>query len=157
MFIAAGTGFVFGAPQEREIHNDTRSYKFRLYEAIRSARVSEIPKGENSYGHGKKDSDRTPTGTCRRQEDSAAAELVRRRDGSGQEGAGERNQRVVVAGFGTAAANRKRRPGRGSSRQEIRVDHHCSVSAWRREAASHIPPIAGRQPFTRCEQGRHPA
>ena len=34
-----------------QIHNDTRSYKFRLYEAIRSARVSEILKGENSYGH----------------------------------------------------------------------------------------------------------
>ena len=51
----------------------------------------------------------------------------------------------LFAGFGTAAANRKRRPGRRPSGQGLGVDHHRSVRARRREAAAHVPAIAGRQ------------
>ena len=35
------------------------------------------------------------------------------------------------------------------------VDDRCTVSAWRRQAASHVPAITGRQPYTRRDQGRH--
>ena len=85
----------------------------------------------------------------RRAEDSAAAGAVRRRAGTGEDGAGERTHRADVAGFGTAAANRKRRPGRRPSGQALGVDHHRSVSAWRSEAASHVSAVAGRQPLAR--------
>ena len=46
---------------------------------------------------------------------------------------------IRIAGRGNpAAANRKRRPGRRPSRQGLRVDHRCSISARRSQAAADV-------------------
>ena len=74
-----------------------------------------------------------------RAEDPAAARAVRRRAGAREEGAGERAPRAHVAGFGTAAAGGKRRPGRRPSRQGLGVDHHRPARTRRRQAAARVP------------------
>src|SRR6185295_10184530 len=93
-------------------------------------------KGEESDGNPNTDS--APIRFWRAK-DSTAARVVRGRVGRGESGAGERNQRIVVAGFGTATANRKRRAGWRSSRPTLGVDNHRPVSPWRCQATSHVP------------------
>jgi len=99
-------------------------------------------------------SDRTQSGTDREEKIQQLRECswTRRKWGTG---AGEGNQRIVVAGFGNRRRQSKALGGLAPVSEALGVDHDRSVSAWRRQAVGARSCNCWAATFSRCDQGRH--